>query len=166
MKRTTNVHLPRMRKQRLIIDELPNEVLVYDLDRHKAHCLNRTAALVWRQCDGQTPPREIARRLQSKLDQPFNEDLVWLALRQLNKIHLLEEPIGLPPQLAGMSRRDMVRTLGIAAAVAVPLITSIVSPTAVQAATCFHAGHTCTSNGQCCSLHCDGPSGGKTCTGG
>jgi len=147
---------PRMRKERLIIDELPDEVLVYDLDRHRAHCLNQTAALVWRLCDGHTLTQVIARRVQSELDQPFSEDLVWLALRQLNKIHLLEEPIGLPAQLAGMSRREMVRALGIAAAITVPLITSIVSPTAVQALTCFPGGHACTTSVQCCSNICLG----------
>src|SRR5437773_4716544 len=109
MKAIIPAWLPRMRHEGLIIDELPDEVLVYDLDRHTAHCLNQTAALVWRQCDGRTPPRMIARCLQGELDQPFSEDLVWLALRQLNKIHLLEESVGLPVQLAGMSRRELVR---------------------------------------------------------
>jgi len=145
-----------MRRQRLIIDELPDEVLVYDLDRHKAHCLNQTAALVWKLCDGVAMPAAIARRMQSELDQPFSEDLVWLALRQLNKIHLLEESVGLPAQLAGISRREMVRAMGIAAAVSVPLITSIVSPTAVQASTCFPGGHACTTAVQCCSNICLG----------
>ena|SRR5437870_628277 len=154
MKRISGAHLPRMRKQGLIIDELPDEVLVYDLDRHKAHCLNRSAALVWRCCDGKTRPGEIARHLQSQLDQPFNEDMVWLALRQLNKIHLLAEPVGLPPQLAGMSRREMVRALGIATVVAVPLITSVVSPTAVQAATCVPHDGACTTSAECCSKLC------------
>jgi hypothetical protein len=159
MKRTTGAHLPRMRKQNLIVDELPDEVLVYDLDRHKAHCLNSTAALVWRRCNGKTLPSEIARRLQSELDQPFNEELVWLALRQLDKIHLLAEPVGLPPQFAGMTRRAMVRTLGIAAIVTVPLVTSIVSPTALAAATCATLNQPCGgANLPCCS--------GLTCTGG
>jgi hypothetical protein len=151
--------LPLRRKKNLIVDDLPDEVLVYDLDRHKAHCLNSTAAVVWRKCDGQTTTQEIARRLQRDLDQPFNEALVWLALRQLNKIHLLEEPVGLPPQVAGISRREMVRTLGIAAAVAVPLITSIVSPTAVQAATCVPKGGACSTSSQCCSHLCNTSSG-------
>jgi len=156
MKRTTGAHLPRMRKQNLIVDELPDEVLVYDLDRHKAHCLNRTAAMVWRRCDGKTRPAEIARRLQGELDQPFNEEMVWLALRQLNKINLLTEPVGLPAKLAGMSRREMVRTLGIAAVVAVPLVTSIVSPTAVQASTCLPANAPCNTDAECCSKQCNG----------
>ena len=155
MKLTTGAHLPRMREQGLVVDELPDEVLVYDLDRHKAHCLNRTAALVWRRCDGKTRPAEIARRLQGELDQPFNEDLVWLALRQLNKIHLLAEPIVLPSQLAGMSRRRMIRALGIAATV--PLVISIVAPTAEAAATCIPHNGTCPAGGlPCCApFNCD-----------
>ena len=59
MKQTFPARLPRMREQGLITDELPDEILVYDLDRHKAHCLNRTAALVWRQCDGKTSSMNI-----------------------------------------------------------------------------------------------------------
>jgi hypothetical protein len=145
-----------MRTQRLIIDKLPDEVLVYDLDQHKAHCLNQTAALVWNLCDGRATPRDIARRLRRELDQPFNEDLVWLALRQLSKIHLLEESFVWPAQPVGMSRREMVRRIGIAAAVTVPLITSIVSPTAVQALTCFPGGHACSTDVQCCSHNCLG----------
>jgi hypothetical protein len=156
MKPSTPARPPRRRTQRLIIDELPDEVLVYDLDRHKAHCLNQTAALVWSLCDGCTTPRAIARRMKSELDQPFSEDLVWLAMRQLNKIHLLEGVVGGPGQLAGMSRREMVRRIGIAAAVSVPVITSIVSPTAVQALTCFAGGHACSTDVQCCSHNCLG----------
>jgi Coenzyme PQQ synthesis protein D (PqqD) len=155
MKRATGVHFPKMREQRLIIDELSDEVLVYDLDRHQAHCLNQAAALVWRRCDGKTQPAEIARRLQTELDRPFNVEMVWLALRQLDKIHLLVEPVGLPPKLAGMNRREMVRTLGLAAVVAVPLVTSIVSPTAVQASTCTKSGKNCTTSAECCSKICD-----------
>ena len=74
------------------------------------------------------------------------KDLVWLVLRQLNQIHLLAESVGLRPKPAGISRRDMVRTLGTAAVVAVPPVMSIVSPTAVQAATCTLFHQDCCSN--------------------
>jgi len=40
--------LPRARKDGLVIKELVNETLVYDLERDEAHCLNQTAALVWK----------------------------------------------------------------------------------------------------------------------
>ena len=146
---------PLARHEGLVIRKLPDEVLVYDLERDKAHSLNGTAAMVWRQCDGKTPPREIAHRLQLELARPIKENLVWLALRQLEKTHLLAESPGFPPEKAGMSRRDMVRALGIAAAVTVPVITSIVSPTAVQAASCLPAGQACSTGTQCCSNVCN-----------
>ena len=162
MRRPSGGPFPRMRRQQLIVDELPDEVLVYDLDRHKAHCLNGTTALVWRRCDGQTAPSEIARQLKNDLNQAFNEELVWLALSQLEKVHLLEEPIVVPKQMAGLSRREMVRALGIGAVVAVPLITSIVSPTPVQAVTCVPKGGNCTTTAQCCpGLVCDTPGSNK-----
>jgi hypothetical protein len=151
MKRNNPKRLPTRRKQGLVVDDLPDEVLVYDLDRHKAHCLNRTAALVWKQCDGRTPPGTIARRLEDQLQTPCNEDVVWLALRQLDKINLLEGGLSLPPQLAGLSRREMMRALGIAAAVGVPLVTSIVAPTAAEAATCLPKDATCSATIRCCS---------------
>ena len=45
--------------------------------------------------------------------------------------------------------------LGLGAIVAVPLVTSIVAPTAAQAATCFPSGHACASGPQCCSNLCN-----------
>jgi len=149
--RTTPAHLPQMRAHGLAIDDLPDEVLVYDLERHQAHCLNRSAALVWRACDGRSSAADIARRLTAEVDAPFTEDLVWLALSELEKRHLLEPafPMTMPP--AALSRRQLVRRLGFAAAVAVPLISSIVAPTAVQAATCQDSGKPCVPNKLCCS---------------
>ena len=159
MKRTPTAHLPRMRAHGLVIDELPDEVLVYDLDSHEAHCLNRSAALVWRACDGQREPREIARKLTAELDAEFSEELVLLALSQLEKLHLLEHNRNVPVHFAALSRRQMVRRLGFAAAVAVPLVTSIVAPTAVQAATCQQPGNPCVPNKLCCSVLGCNPSG-------
>jgi hypothetical protein len=165
MERIAAAPLPRKREQQLVIDELPDEVLIYDLDRHKAHCLNQTAALVWQQCDGDSTPSQIARRLTKKLRAPFNEDFVWLALRQLEKLHLLEQSISLPPEFLGMSRRQMIRNLGLAAAVAVPLVTSIVAPTAAEASTCVSSGQPCSTSIMCCSvLGCNGmPGAGGVC---
>jgi len=152
MKRKPPVHLPVMREHGLVIDDLPDEVLVYDLDRHEAHCLNRSAALVWRCCDGKSSTADIARRLTAELDAQFSEDLVLLALNQLEKLHLLEQLPALPAQFAVLSRRQMVRRLGFATAVAVPLVTSIVAPTAVEAATCIAPGAPCNVNVLCCSV--------------
>jgi hypothetical protein len=157
--KTSILTLPKMRKHDLIVDELPDEVLVYDVKRDRAHCLNRTAALVWERCDGHTTPAEIARRLPLEFDadglpqaeQRRREELVWLALGQLNDIDLLEQTVTAPAEFARLSRRQMIRGLGLAAAVAVPVITSIVAPTAVQAATCLAPGAPCPGATACCN---------------
>jgi hypothetical protein len=51
---------PLARKQDLLVRELADEVLVYDLANDEAHCLNETAAFVWMRCDGRNTPRDIA----------------------------------------------------------------------------------------------------------
>jgi len=146
---------PLARREGLVIRELADEVLVYDLDRDRAHCLNQTAAFIWQCCDGRTSTAEIARALGKGVSAPVDEKLVWLALDQLADNNLLKRRLVTPSSLAGINRRQMVRTLGLAAVVAVPLVTSIVAPTAVQAATCFGAGHACASGPQCCSTICN-----------
>lgn len=157
MKRIAPSHLPRMRVQGLVVDELPDEVLVYDLKRHKAHCLNQTAAMVWHHCDGRSSVAEIKTKLEKELGAPVDEQLVRLALDQLERDHLLADDI-VPPQamMASLSRRAMVRRLGIGAAVAVPLITSIIAPTPAQANTCIAGGQPCTASADCCSKICTG----------
>jgi hypothetical protein len=130
-------------------------VLVYDLERDRAHCLNQTAAMVWKHCDGETDVATIARRMESQLHAPVDTQMVWYALEQLGRDKLLEETIVPPAALAGMSRRQMVRTLGLAAVVAVPLITSIVAPAPANAASCKATGVACTASAECCNGLCD-----------
>ena len=164
MKRTAPAHLPKMREHDLVIDDLPDEVLVYDLENHKAHCLNRSAALVWRACDGKRSSAEIAQRLTAELDSPFSEDLVLIALNQLEKLSLLDREATMPAHFAVLSRRQMIRNLGLAAAVAVPVVTSIVAPSAVQAATCVPSGQNCHPTRLCCSpLGCNTATNPDTC---
>jgi hypothetical protein len=156
MRQARNQTRPLARKDGLVIQELPDEVLVYDLDRDRAHCLNETAAFVWQRCDGRTTTDEIARLLGKKVNASVDEKVVWFALDQLGRNHLMTtRPV--PPQLiAGMNRREMVRALGLAAVVAVPVVASIVAPTPAQATTCLTSGSVCTTSGQCCSGLCSG----------
>ncbi len=144
---------PIARKQGLVIQELPDEVLVYDLDRDRAHCLNQTAAFVWQRCNGRTTTAQIARNLGQQFDCPVDEKIVWLALDQLGRNHLLDQKF-IPPAHAGMNRRSMVKALGLAALIAVPVVTSIVAPTPAQAGTCLPTGSACTTGAQCCSGIC------------
>lgn len=126
------VRLPHALTENLVIRELDDETLVYDMERDEAHCLNRTAALVWKQCDGKTTAAQAARALQTKLDKAVGPDLVWLAIKQLKRFHLVEST----PKAPRVSRRDLVLKYAPAALVLLPVIVSITSPTPAQAASC------------------------------
>jgi hypothetical protein len=151
---------PLARKEGLVIEELPDEVLVYDLERDRAHCLNETAAFVWQRCDGRTSTSQMADSLAKKVNASVDERVVWLAIDQLSRNHLLAER-SVPPQLiSGLNRREMVRALGLAAVVAIPVVTSIIAPTPAQAATCAGSGQSCASGQVCCAgLTCNVGSG-------
>jgi hypothetical protein len=156
---------PNAREKGLVVQDLPDETLVYDLERHRAHCLNRTAAAVWRLCDGKRDEAALAMLLEKDLGTAADEDIVRLALRDLDRARLLQEPLAAAPSL---SRRRLIQRLG--GSIALPLVVSIVSPTAVQAATCRLtqpiSPSTCHTNpnalGCCCDNHrsCANPGGG------
>ena len=153
--------LPRAREDRLVVRELPDEVLVYDLDRHKAHSLNRSAALVWRHCDGHTAVAELAALLVKEWKSPVDEAAVWLALDRLGRAHLLREPAHAPGGGARYSRREVMRRMGIGAAVLVPMVTSIVSQAAAAAAGSCVANNAC--GGQPVCTPCGPPQCVKKC---
>ena len=149
--------MPRARQRGLIIEDLPGEVLVFDSERDRAHCLNQTAALVWKYCDGKTTVSQMARNLERDLNTPtVDERMVSYALEQLSRDHLLDESFVPAAMLSGLTRRQMVRALGLAAVIAVPVVTSIVVPTAQAATSCSPPGQPCGSSATCCSGLCSG----------
>jgi hypothetical protein len=139
------------------VQELSDELLVYDLECHRAHCLNRAAAHVWRSCDGQQPVRQIAASLSAELKAPVDEQVVWSALDQLERARLLEERLARPRALPKLSRRELVGQLSLAAIIAAPLVTTILAPRAQAAASCVASGGSCTTSVQCCSGVCNEP---------
>jgi len=148
MQTSVNQVLPRARKRELIVREMPDEVLVYDMDRQKAHCLNHTSAFIWKHCDGKRTVKEMALLFEREFAAPVDEDVVWLALSQLRRLHLLEE--GGAIGTMKVSRRDLVQKY-LPAALALPVILSIAAPTAAQAASgCVPVGGNCTLTADCC----------------
>jgi hypothetical protein len=153
--------LPRARKDGLVIKELTNETLVYDLERDEAHCLNQTAALVWKGCDGKTTIAKMAGLLQNQLDTAVNADVVWLAVKQLRDFHLVESYDEDTVAVPSVSRRNLVLKYAPAALV-LPLIMSISAPTAAQASTnpaCatppFPQGCPCSIDSDCDTSNCN-----------
>jgi len=141
--------LPLRREKNVLVRELPDELLVYDLERFQAHCLNAVAALVWRACDGNTTIEELTRRVRDTFAATEADQLVLLALRELDQAQLLSAPSTLPTDPARYGRRDLLRKLGAAAAL-VPAVMTILAPAASAA-----GSDTCTgSAGHCSHQHC------------
>jgi hypothetical protein len=153
----STARLPIARTRALVIRELDDETLVYDTERDKAHCLNRTAALVWDQCDGKTTAREAAASLRSEFTVSVDEDIVWLAVKQLERFHLIEPGSKSP----SVSRRDLVLKYA-PAALALPVIMSISAPTPAQGGSCAPTGGSCVTL-RCCVGFCEPTS--KICQG-
>jgi hypothetical protein len=154
--------LPLRRDKGLLTEELPGETIVYDTTNHQVHCLNPTATLVWRHCNGRTSTAKMAEILRKELNVPADETLVRMTLERLTEANLLREPW---PVTAGITRRQASKQLakyGIAAAAA--LVATITAPTVAQAASSW-IGDPCTHSSDCASgCCCDG--GGrlnKTC---
>ena len=142
---------PYAREDELVVEQLPDETLVYDLKRHKARCLNRAATLVWRRCDGKTTVPEMAAMLERELDIPADESVVWMALGRLDKAHLLKSPVILPPDKKQYSRRAVIQSLGKVAGITLvlPVVESIAAPLAAQAKTCVSAAACAASSPPC-----------------
>lgn len=154
-----NPQFPTARKAGLVIQEMPGEVLVYDLDTNKAHCLNETAAFVWKSCDGNTSIQDMAGILATQTGKSVNEDLIWLAIDQLSENRLLEKEI--TSSFSGQSRREAIKKIGMASMIALPIIASLVAPQsalAVGSCSCISPGD-CPAQTTCPSTTNCNPSG-------
>ena len=154
---------PIARRKDLIVEELLDEVLVYDLTTDKAHCLNETAALIWKNCDGDKTEGDIAALLERELKTPMARQVVTLGLETLASYGLLQQE-AVAPARTGVSRRRLIQHLGLTAAIALPVIMSISAPTAAQASSippdpCIAnpraQGCPCTFDSDCDSSNCN-----------
>lgn len=179
-------HNPLSRKENIVIQEFANEILIYDLSKNKAYCLNETSSMVWQECDGTKNVSEISQTLAKKLKANISEDIVWLALSQFKKDNLLSNNEEMISEFDGLSRREIVKRIGFASMVALPIISSVVAPTALHAQSgpcagfvvptlnCFPGnandlsdnGCPCTGNPECAGVCPVGPVGQRFCIGG
>ena len=135
------------------MQDVLDEIVVFDLDRNKAHSLNPTAAAVWTQCVRQTPRAEAVDLLSQKLGPGRGETALDYALAQLQRARLLQDPVA---QAEGMSRRAVMRRIGLAAAAGLPIVTSLAAPPALHAQSCKPAFEPCVEHAECCSGICEG----------
>jgi hypothetical protein len=132
--------LPKARTENIVVQTLNDEVLIYDTITNQAFCLNETSARVFNHCDGQTSFDELQRKYQ------FTGEIIFLALDELKKQNLLASDAEYASPFAGMHRREVIRKVGFATMIALPLISSIVAPAALSAAS--GAAATCIPGGR------------------
>lgn len=169
---------PKTRQDNVVIQELGQEILIYDLNDNKAFCLNETSAMIWQLCDGNRTVSQIAESVGRKLNQPANAEIVWLALDQLKKENLVSVSEDDFKNSSDVSRREMIKKAGLTSMIALPVVSSLVAPKAINASShlCDSTSAACTAptgrpndcccqNGpQCQSGNCVGIGGGlKAC---
>jgi len=134
MRNNNNTPLnPQAKTDGLVIQELSDEVLVYDLEKNKAYDLNLTSALVWQNCDGNKSISEIAQTMEKTLNQKVPDELVWLTLEKLKKEGLVNYQKEDFSQFTGLNRRELVKRASFASLVALPIVVSLVAPIPINA---------------------------------
>ncbi len=141
---------PERRISGLVERALEVGLLVYDLNRRRAHCLNATAAAVWQRCDGHTSVEAITREVAAELGAPVDAELVWQALTRLQQAKLLAGPL---PARAAVTRREAARRVAAAGVLSglLPVVHSILAATGAEAAMCLASRAACATGAQRCS---------------
>jgi len=98
--------------------------------------------------------------MEKEIGTAVSEQTIRLALKQLEQSRLLEASRSASAWLPQTSRQELMRTLGVTA-VALPIVISVVAPSAAAAASCVAVNQPCTGIGQgncCVGLRCCGTS--------
>jgi hypothetical protein len=145
--RGINMKLPKARTENLLEQNLENETLIYDLTIDKAFNLNETLSAVYKACGQNLTFDELKRASK------FTDDFIYLALDELKRENLLAEEYRSP--FAQTSRREVIKKVGLATMFALPVITGLVAPKAINAASGAASGGTgdrfeaCSPGGGC-----------------
>lgn len=124
---------PKLKDHNLVVQEFAKELLIYDLNKNKAYCLNETSAMIWQECDGANSILEISQKVSRKLKNEVSENIVWIAISQFKVDNLLDNNEQFTIPFDGLKRREIIKRIGISSIIALPIISSIVVPTATQA---------------------------------
>ncbi len=144
-----DLYKPTARLSHLVIQQVSDELLVYDMAKHQAFCLNPTAAHVWQKCDGAATVADIADGLSRN---ETARDLVWLAIEQFADAGLLE---GARPRCSDRrSRRHAIKALALTAMMTVPIVSTIATPKDNRGSMSVCV---CTGSGDCARPGCPSP---------
>src|SRR5689334_6098471 len=113
--------LPKARTGKdLIVQDLADELVVYDAGQHRAHCLTPAASVVFRLCDGKTDEAAAIVALEAAGHANAGQ-LLDEALAALREAQLLEAAAApqvqdkRPTRRTMPSRRDMLKRAALIA---------------------------------------------------
>lgn len=121
----------------LIVEQLNDELVIFDRRSNKAHLLDARAARVFRAAEGGCAVDQLA-------ESPSGKAEVQLAVAELQRIGLLASDGSQVP------RRRALAALGTAAAL--PMIVSILAPTPAAAASNVALGQACVVGTDTCAV--------------
>lgn len=135
---------PKTRFESIVTQELADEILIYDSKIDRAFCLNQTLAEVWKLADGSRTSRQISQAMSKKFSSNVNEDFVLFALEELSRENLLTKEFSATNAEKEISRREIIRRIGLSSMIALPMITAVLAPQSAQAASiCPSTGTAC-----------------------
>ncbi len=158
---------PIARNLNIVVQEIENEIMIYDLNVNRVFCLNETSSLIFGLCNGKRTVSEISDLISKRLSTLVSEEFVWFALAELKKNGLLENTDQSINHFGGLSRREIIKKVGLTSMIALPLISSVVAPSAAMAQSCTLLGmgaiitSFCSSSTPDCNLN----AGSQCCSG-
>ncbi|HLO86815.1 MAG TPA: PqqD family protein [Nostocaceae cyanobacterium] len=131
--------IPVARTENLLLQDVGNELIIYDQRNNSSHCLTPIAVRVWELSNGQNTVNDIAKKLEKEFDLPIDGDvdvrgLVWLTLEELERYSLIKEYLKQPAteEIFGISRRKVIKTATLVGGFAIgsmfPLVKSVAVP--------------------------------------
>lgn len=144
------IKAPFARFENIVVQELKDEILICDTKNNQVFCLNSTAGEVWKLCDGHTEVKAMAQILSRKLKANVSEEMILFSLTELAKHNLLIKKSYVEDSFSGFSRREVIKRIGLGSMIALPLISSVVMPRAIHAASSCIDDSECVS-GECCN---------------
>lgn len=70
-----NNEIRYVQKQGITVQQLGNEVILYDTRKKTTHVLNPTARRVWELCDGKHTVQDMERALRTSFSIPDGQDI-------------------------------------------------------------------------------------------
>lgn len=144
--------LPRARTDGLVLQEVQEEIIVYDPKSDETHLLNKTAALVWKASDGKHTIAALAHMVAHATNTVPNEEIVRYSLAQLQRKGLLAATVE-TGSVSTMTRRQFLGKFAVAVAV-VPIVHTMKAGSLNQVSSCAGAGQPCVTQRCCPGLTC------------